>query len=528
MAANNKQFNLPNGYQCEFLDTVNDLFFCKKCNLVARRSTATSCCGESYCHACIADICEQHKPCPECGQEDFSIYEQLKYQKRIGALRVHCSLKTRGCGWSGQLDQLDHHLDSEQGDCQYVDVKCPLNCQQVLPKHQVEQHLSEVCTKRPYVCLHCAFKATYEDVVDKHLPGCKYVPLPCPNRCGVTCDREDMEDHMKMCRLEEMVCKFSTIGCDGRYVREGEDEYTEKNTQKHLMLIAVDAMTMKQQLQKKLQEQEQRNREQEQKLGEQEQKLGKQEKKLREHEHEEKLKLGEQEQKLEEQKQKLEEQEQKLGEQEQKLREQERNLREQEQKLREQEQTLLEQLEEQKQTIQGLELKFEEQNKKHVLLQQDLNTKGQSLDQIIEQFIGSMQRFEMRNFSEEKDKDQPGVWKFLPTYTHLHGYKFCIGVDANGEGMARGNGISVCLYAMPGKYDEDLKWPVTAVFTVGLENQEGGKNMEVWQNVQWNKPNTKYQKLLTFGTICFIRHSELSSYLVNNTLQFYIKKVQLM
>ena len=374
----------------------------------------------------------------------------------------------------------------------------------------MEQHLSGVCTKRPYVCRHCAFKATYEDVVDTHLPGCKYVPLPCPNRCGVTCDREDMEDNMKMCRLEEMVCKFSAIGCDGRYVREGEDEYTEKNTQKHLMLIAVDAMTMKQQLQEKLQEQEQRNREQEQKLGEQEQKL------------------EEQKQKLEEQKQKLKEQEQKLGEQERKLREQERNLREQEQKLREQEQTLLEQLEEQKQTIQGLELKFEEQNKKQVLLQQDLNTKGQSLDQIIEQSIGSMQRFEMRNFSEEKDKDQPGVWKFLPTYTHLHGYKFCIGVDANGEGMARGYGITVCLYAMPGKYDEDLKWPVTAVFTVGLENQEGGKNMEVWQNVQWNKPNTKYHKLISFGTIYFIGHYDLSSYLVNNTLQFYIKEVQLM
>ena len=134
MAAN-KQFNLPNGYQCEFLDTVYDIFYCKKCDLVARRLTATGCCGESYCHACIADICEQHKPCPECGQEDFSIYEQLKYQKRIGALRVHCSLKTRGCGWFGQLDQLEHHLDSEQGDCQYVDVKCPLNCQQVVPKN---------------------------------------------------------------------------------------------------------------------------------------------------------------------------------------------------------------------------------------------------------------------------------------------------------------------------------------------------------------------------------------------------------
>ena len=501
MAAN----NLPNGYQCEFLDAVSDFLFCKKCNLVARRSNTTSCCGENYCHACIADICEQHKPCPECGQEDFSFSKQSKYQKRVGALRVHCNLKTRGCGWSGQLDQLDQHLDSEQGDCQYVDVKCPLNCQQVLPKNQVEQHLSEACTKRRYVCHHCAFKATYEDVVDKHFPECKSFPLPCPNRCGVTCDRGDMEDHIKMCHLEEMLCKFSSIGCDGRYAREDENEYTEKNTQKHLMLIAADA----QQLQKKLLEQDQ-------KLGEKDQKLGEQEQKLRE-----------QEQKLEEQEQKLRDHEDeeyyKLGDQEQKL-------EEQEQKLGEQEQMLVELHEKQKQTTHCLELKFEEQNKNHVLLQQDLNRKGRLLDQVSEHFINSTRRFEMRNFSEEKARDEPGDWMSPPTYTHLHGYKFCIGVDANGELNARGHGISVSLYAMPGEFDEDLKWLVPAVVSVWLENQKGGINVEMCRNVQWTKPNTKYQKLITFRGInvstSFIKHSDLSDYLVNNTLHFYIKDVK--
>ena len=513
-----------------------DVFYCKKCKLVARRLTVTGCCGESYCHACIADICEQHKPCPECGQENFSIYEQLKYQKRIKALPVYCSLKTRGCEWSGQLVQLDQHLDSEQGDCQYVDVKCPLSCQQVLLKNQVEQHLSEACTKRPYVCRHCAFKATYEEVVHKHLPECKYIPLPCPNRCGVTCDSEDMEDHMKMCRLEEMMCKFNTIGCDGRYAREDEDEYTKKKTQKHLMLIVADAVTTKHQLQKKLQEQEQKLGKKERKLGEQEQKLRELEQKLREqeqklgeHEDEEKLKLGDQEQKLEEQKQKLEEQELKLGEQEQKLGEQEQKLGEQEQKLREQEKMLVEQLEMQKKTIHCLELKFEEQNKKHVLLQQDCNRKGLLLDQLSEHFINSTRRFEMRNFSEEKAKNRPGVWKSPPTYTHLHGYKFCIGVDANGEGMACGNGVSVHLYTMPGEFDEDLKWPVPAAVTVGLENQEDGRNVEICEIVCWTKPNTKYQKLITFYGFnlyaLFIKHSDLSPYLVNNTLHFYIKEV---
>ena len=47
------------GYQCEFIDSVPEDFYCKKCTLVARQLTFTNCCEGSYCHACITDIQEQ-------------------------------------------------------------------------------------------------------------------------------------------------------------------------------------------------------------------------------------------------------------------------------------------------------------------------------------------------------------------------------------------------------------------------------------------------------------------------------------
>ena len=292
------------GYRCEFIDSVIDLFYCKKCNLVVRRSTLTSCCGESYCHACIAEIHQQGKPFPECREEKFNIYEQMKYQKRIGALRAYCSKKERGCGWSGTLEQLDTHLDPDQDNCQYVDTKCPLNCQETISKNKVEQHVAKECSKRPHVCQHCGFKATYEEVVDTHLPECKYVPLQCPNRCGVTCEREDMEDHMKMCRLEEIVCTFEGMGCSVKLPREDYENHAVQSIQEHLELTAAETVKTKQELQRKLQEQEQKLQEQEQKLQEQEQKL------------------HEQETKLQEQDQKLLEQDKKNGLQEHKLLEQ--------------------------------------------------------------------------------------------------------------------------------------------------------------------------------------------------------------
>ena len=234
--------NLSQGYICEFVDDVEDYYYCQKCKLVARRLAITSCCGESFCLACITETLYQELPCPKCKEEGFSTLEQAKHQQKINNLQVYCSMKGRGCGWSGLLEQLDTHLDPEQDDCQYVDTKCPLNCQQIIPNNKVEQHMVEECAKRDFVCKHCNFKATYEEVTYKHLPECKYVPLQCKNRCGVSYDREDEEDHMKICRLEEILCEFSNMGCKQRFQRELQEKHMNENIQEHLSLIASRAV----------------------------------------------------------------------------------------------------------------------------------------------------------------------------------------------------------------------------------------------------------------------------------------------
>ena len=161
--------------------------------------------------------------------------------------------------------------------------------------------MAQDCVKRPYYCQHCNFKATYEEVVDRHLPECKYVPLQCPNLCGVTFERDFMEDHMKMCRLEEVGCEFSGVGCDGQFRREDQEEHTRQNSQKHLTLTASLAVETKEQLQLKLLEQDKKHKEEEEKLR---QKIEKQERNLNaqviEHREEVVQKLAEQKKMLEE------------------------------------------------------------------------------------------------------------------------------------------------------------------------------------------------------------------------------------
>ncbi len=231
------------GYKCTFIASVRKDFYCRECSLVAREPTLTTCCTETYCQDCVTGLQKKSKACPACGEEGFATIKAVKYLREIRTLLVYCSMKERGCVWSGTLDQLDTHLDPHLDNCQYVDTKCPLNCLQTIPKNKVDQHVAQECTKRPHVCQHCGFKATYEEMVNTHLPECKYVALQCPNMCGVCCEREVMDHHMEICRLEKIKCR---MGCTESFAREDQDEHDSCNVQKHIFLTASANVELKQ------------------------------------------------------------------------------------------------------------------------------------------------------------------------------------------------------------------------------------------------------------------------------------------
>ena len=237
------------GYKCEFVDQVPEDYFCKQCSHVAREPTIASCCTEVFCKACIKAVIEDKKPCPNCQETDISYIPHKKYQPKILALKVHCSLKDCGCEWTGQLQHLDAHLDLTTGDCVYVDVDCPSKCNQKVQKHYVDTHLASHCPNRDYTCPHCSFKATFHEV-SEHFKVCRYYPLVCPNRCGASFERDVLEEHMKMCGLQELQCEFSYAGCGAEFIRDDQKEHMEQNTQKHLALVAAATLRISQEQQR--------------------------------------------------------------------------------------------------------------------------------------------------------------------------------------------------------------------------------------------------------------------------------------
>ena len=419
-----KQLNMATtkGYHCEFLDTVPDIFLCKKCSLVARRLTVTSCCRESFCHACISEPKEQNKPCPECGEEDFTLFNQVKFQRQINKLQVYCTHKERGCGWSGPLEQLEVHLDPDQDHCQCVDTKCPFNCQQTIPKNKVEQHVAEECVRRDFTCQHCNFKATYEEVVGTHLAECSYVPLQCPNRCGVTCERDVMEDHMRICRLEEVECEFSGMGCEERPKREDQEEHARQSTQKHITLTATAAMKTREIVQqrldeqerltqKKLQDQEQRLQASTTKIREMQQRLDEQEKLTRKKFQDLEQRLQASTTKTREMQQRLDEQEKlaqkKLLDYDQRLQASTTKTREiVKQRLDEQERLTQKKLQDQEQSLQASTTKIREMQQR--LDEQEKLTQKKLLDQ--EQSLQASTT-KIREMQQRLDEQEKLTWK---------------------------------------------------------------------------------------------------------------------
>ena len=484
------------GYRCEFRDAVNEHFYCSKCSLVARKIVLTSCCGEGYCSACIADVLQQGKPCQACGEHIFTTIKPMKYRREMESLLVYCSMKGRGCGWSGTLGELDMHLDPDQDNCQYVDTKCPLNCQQTIPKNRVEQHVAEECARRDFTCQHCAFKASYEEVMDIHLPECKYVPLQCPNLCGVTCERENMEDHMKMCRLEEVACEFSDVGCVEKSTREDLEEHTRKNIQKHLALTAASTNRENLQLQLSLVKQEQKFQEI----------------------------FEDFDLRLKEQKTKVQTLELQLGKEEKILVGQEQGLDKLTKLLQNQDIQFTDMLQKTNEKLKVMELKCDQQQSEHAILEDKLRH-SENMVEKIEKYMFGRRKFAMNNFNEEKMKDETDDWKSPALYTHSFGYKFCIGIDANGFGPIRGEAIRVELWSMEGEFDSQLKWPAAVTITIELVNQNGGES--AWHtggNIQLNQVTSTtsvfvWERIDTEG---FIEHSKLGDFLKDDTLYFNI------
>ena len=109
-------------------------FECPICLLVLREPYQATCCGKSFYKECIHRITAANQACPTCNEKDFTLFPNKGLQQSLSDFRVHCTHKSKGCEWTGELRELDNHLNSDPPaeksleGCPYTLIKCPLDC----------------------------------------------------------------------------------------------------------------------------------------------------------------------------------------------------------------------------------------------------------------------------------------------------------------------------------------------------------------------------------------------------------------
>lgn len=110
----------------EFLVCPSAKFFCNLCHDVLYDPQLATCCNGHYCEPCIKQLKINQDPCPTCNNKTFPVQPSPIIKEELESLKVVCP--NAGCNWSGRLGQLEVHLDSLTGTCDYAIVSCHRNC----------------------------------------------------------------------------------------------------------------------------------------------------------------------------------------------------------------------------------------------------------------------------------------------------------------------------------------------------------------------------------------------------------------
>ena len=258
------------GFDCEFVEKPPKIFQtdCPVCLLILCEPYQVTCCGKSFCKECIGKIKARSQPCPTCKQDKFEFFPNKGLQQPLYGFAVFCSNKERGCVWEGELGQLHQHINSNPDKeklsvgCAYTNIVC-LFCDKLHLRHEMAQHQTSLCLKRPFTCFMCEeYESTYEDVVNSHAPVCKCRPVECPNSCGAdNLQHQHLEEHVfSQCPLTCVECEFSDAGCDAKVYRKDFASHLTDNLVTHVSLLAMENRNLKHQLQKFVKHEKMENR----------------------------------------------------------------------------------------------------------------------------------------------------------------------------------------------------------------------------------------------------------------------------
>ena len=155
-------------------------------------------------------------------------------------MKIKCDNADNGCEWISELHLLDKHLIG----CDYTLLPCPNECEggdKILCK-DMERHKREECPRREYVCPHCEGSGEYIEQTTTHLEECPLMEIPCTNDgCSEHVVRHAIHKHFMECQYQMVSCRHACIGCKIKVLRKDLKKH-EGDREQHLDL-AINAVS---------------------------------------------------------------------------------------------------------------------------------------------------------------------------------------------------------------------------------------------------------------------------------------------
>ncbi|KAK3749150.1 hypothetical protein QZH41_009824 [Actinostola sp. cb2023] len=225
-------------------------YLCSFCGLLLRDARQTLC-GHFYCDLCVASLAidstltclEDNEVCPL-----DQVYPDNFVRREVLSLVVRCKNAENGCKWRGEV----RHMVSHAAECEFQKVKCMRpGCDVMLLRQELPNHLETECQYRTTPCTYCSKEVAMADMKKHHNDECMKFPTACPKCKMEGISREMMPVHLDPLRGDcselEGPCPFSTLGCSVKEVmnKDRRAKHMNDSTAWHLSLLQKDYVDLK-------------------------------------------------------------------------------------------------------------------------------------------------------------------------------------------------------------------------------------------------------------------------------------------
>ncbi|XP_077986610.1 TNF receptor-associated factor 2-like [Glandiceps talaboti] len=226
---------------------VEAKFICCHCDLILKNPIQTYC-GHRYCSPCIDDIITRNGNrtalCTPCKEDDVydsvlkkeETYPDKAIKRELNQLSVHCV--NTSCEWKGLYKEYD---EEHAPSCPYAYIKCIKHgCSAQFFRKKLTEHLEIECVMRVTNCMHCLTTVTYKELKG-HYEECQQFPVTC-KYCGKeNIARSEIEAHVDAkngdCPKKRVSCTFKEVGCDVMVAEQQMKEHSKQYIGEHLLLL---------------------------------------------------------------------------------------------------------------------------------------------------------------------------------------------------------------------------------------------------------------------------------------------------